>query len=249
MSSRRAVVPKRGASADPAANPVPGVPSAPAALDGAGGATPAPAPKPAAGPGVRNNAAILGFIGASGSGKSRSIRAHLERAKPRRLVLWDPMDEYADLAQAQPTLVATFASVARGVPARYVPRGGMDTWAQQFGAFCAGAYQLGRMTVVIEELADVTQPAFAPPAWARCTRSGRHQGLVILAASQRPASIDKSFLGNCSRVRCFRLNWTGDVRVMAGILGTPPEELQRLVPGQWVERDLLTGEIRRGSLP
>jgi len=50
-------------------------------------------------------------------------------------------------------------------------------------------------------------------------------------------------------VRCFRLNWATDVRVMAALLGVPDDELMRLTPGQWIDRDLLTGRLDRGALP
>lgn len=177
----------------------------------------------------------------------------MERGKPRRLVIWDPMDEYGDLAPRMATLAATFEAVARGYRARYVPAGGPGQWERAFGAFCSGAYAVGGATgglwVIVEELADVTTASHAPPAWARISRSGRHKGLTVLAATQRPATVDKSFLGNCSRVRCFRLNWETDVRVMARLLAVADADIARLTPGQWIERDLLTGITRRGALP
>lgn len=222
---------------------VPGPPAAPAK----------PRKAAAAGPGVKRQAAILAFIGASGSGKSRSIRAAVEKGRPRRLVIWDPMDEYGDLAPRMATLAATFEAAARGYRARYVPPGGPGQWGKLFEAFCIGAYAVGGKTgdlwVIVEELADVTTASHAPAAWARISRSGRHKGLTVLAATQRPATVDKSFLGNASRVRCFRLNWATDVRVMAALLGVPDDELMRLTPGQWIDRDLLTGRLDRGALP
>lgn len=229
----------------PAGALVPELPAAP-------GAKP-PARKPkAGGPGVKRHAAIEAYIGASGSGKSRSMRARVQAANPRRMVIWDPMDEYAEIAPRMGSLVATFQAAAQGYRARYVPAGG-PPYKTQFSAFCAAAYALGgkvgELWVIVEELADVTGPSYAPGHWARMTRSGRHQGLTILAATQRPATVDKSFLGNASMVRCFRLNWATDVKVMAGLLMVSDRELVALTPGQWVQRDMRTGALQRGVLP
>lgn len=162
------------------------------------------------------------------------------------------MNEYADLAAQVGSIEAAINAVARGYRARYVPPGGPGQWARAFGAFCAAAYDLaprvGGLWVVVEELADVTTASHAPPAWARITRSGRHRGITLLAATQRPATVDKSFLGNASLIRCFRLNWRTDTRILAAVLAVQESELIALKPGQWVERNMLTGMVTRGCL-
>lgn len=209
-----------------------------------------PPPVTAPGPGVKHRAQIFAYIGASGSGKSRSMRAEVQRANPRRLVIWDPMNEYAEIAPQFPTLSALFASLAGGKGrGRYVPRGGMGEWAPQFAAFCSASYAMEGGTVMVEEISNVTQPSYAPPNWSRLCSSGRHRGLTVMAATQRPSMVDKTFLGNCSKVRCFRLNWRTDLMVMANVLGCKVADLTGMKPGEWVEKDMLTGEIRFGSLP
>ena len=49
--------------------------------------------------------------------------------------------------------------------------------------------------------------------------TGRHKGLKVIGASQRPASIDKDFLGNCMAIHIGRLAYAEDVRAVAKGIG------------------------------
>jgi hypothetical protein len=77
--------------------------------------------------------------------------------------------------------------------------------------------------VLVEELSRVTMPSWSPPAWRNLSTAGRHQGLKLIGTSQRPASIDKDFLGNCTEIRCYRVNYDRDAKVMADALGLQTE--------------------------
>ncbi len=61
------------------------------------------------------------------------------------------------------------------------------------------AHAAGNLCLVAEELADVTQAAWAPAGWSIATRKDRYQGLTIIGASQRPAAIDRHFFGKPRR--------------------------------------------------
>lgn len=180
---------------------------------------------------VTNRARIEAFIGASGSGKGVSINQLLEDEKPARLLIWDPRDEYGKRAPRYDRfseLTGAFKG-ARGGPvrARFVPGAGMKL-EDAFAYVCKLAFTAGNLTFLAEELSDVTTASRAPAAWRQCCTQGRHQGLHIIGAAQRPALIDKTFLGNCTYVRCFGLRYEDDAKAMAKVLRVPEAEVAEL---------------------
>lgn len=197
-----------------------------------------------------NEASITAAIGASGSGKSAWIKEGLRRAAPTRLLVWDPQGEYSTFGRAYTDRVRLLDAVVKApaFAAVYQPGDRQSLYAERFDWFCRLAYALGDLALVVEELADVTQPSRAPDGWSVVTRKGRHKALRVVAASQRPASVDKDFFGNCTLIHCGRLNYEADLRTMANVLRVEAPELAGLEPLAWVERNMLTGELRRGAL-
>lgn len=176
---------------------------------------------------------IRAFVGATGSGKGVGIREHLKAAKPTRLIVFDPMHEYADIARP----VATVAQVIEAMkkPAFKIvwqPDDETDfdgkAFKEQFALFCRAAFLVGNLTMLVEELELVTRPTWAPAAWRNCTKRGRHQGLSILAATQRPADADKAFWSSCTYIRCHALRESGDRERMAKSLSVPAAQIETL---------------------
>lgn len=200
----------------------------------------------------RNAACIWAVIGASGSGKSLFVKSALLKPKAARsrLIVWDYMREYGELTEHQVDAIPALVDLvkAKRFAVAFQPSFDARQRARQFDHFCRVGYALGDCTMVVEELAFVTMPSFAPPAWSMVTCTGRHKGLTVIGCSQRPAQIDKNFLGNCSTVHCGRLNDVNDVRVMARVLGVEEGELRQLAPLSYVERDMATGAIRRAAM-
>jgi hypothetical protein len=120
--------------------------------------------------------------------------------------------------------------------------------ARQFDFLCRAAIAAGNLTLVVEELRFVTTPSRAPMGWAQVCLTGRHAGLTVFGASQRPASIDKDFLGNCSKVRTGRLTYPEDVKAVSAAARIPAAEIDLLKPLEWIEKDLATGKTTRGKL-
>jgi hypothetical protein len=176
------------------------------------------------GQGTRNKADIIAVIGASGTGKSSYIKGELLR-KYKRLLIWSPLektDQYAAFCGGTVTSKITelIALVKAGTKAIvFVPTGNDAAVKKQFDLFCRVVWEIEGAHVLIEELSRVTMPSWAPPAWKNLSTAGRHQGLTIIGTSQRPANIDKDFLGNCTEVRCYRVNYDTDAKVMADSLG------------------------------
>lgn len=198
----------------------------------------------------KNQASIVAVMGASGSGKSAWIKRELARTAPARLMIWDPQHEYSQFGGVCTSLKACLEAVqaaqARGRFALVYQGHGIDQ--RQFDAFCRIAYAAGNCTLVVEELAFVTRPERAPAGWASCTLRGRHRGLRIYGASQRPASIDKHFFGNATLIHAGRLNFEADVKTLANVLQVPREEIVQLAPLAWIERDMQTGRLTRGQI-
>lgn len=204
--------------------------------------------------GAANKANITAYIGASGSGKSAAMKQRIAVEKPARLMVWDAQGEYAHLLKVKPLRLmgqvhAALMRAGRGpVVICFDPSPDAKIMADQFDAFCTLAYAAGPLWLLCEELSDVTQAGWAPAGWSMVSRKGRHKGLTVLGATQRPAAVDKHFFGNASRVRCGRLNYEADVRTMANVLRVSPDEIGNLQPLEWIERDMSTGQTERGRL-
>lgn len=200
-----------------------------------------------------NNAAIHAVLGASGSGKSLHIKQTLRRAKPARLMIWDPQEEYGEFGAIWESLEELRAALVAAGPkgriaAVFRPASLASAMGKQFDMFCQLAYHAGNLHLVCEELSDVTQPAWAPAGWSMISRKGRHKGLKVWGCSQRPAAIDKHFFGNASTVRCGRLNFDADVKVMSNVLGVPAQEVRNMGKLEYIERDMQNGKVTRGKI-
>lgn len=201
-----------------------------------------------------NRPDLRAYIGATGSGKGVSIRAHLEADKAARRLIWDPLDEYSKFARKATQLRQVVKAVADAgtgpFAVRYVPPDGQKL-PPAFDVFCQVAYRAGNLQMLVEELADVTSPSWAPPSWRACSTRGRHVGLRIVAATQRPALCDKTFLGNTTYIRCFTLRYPEDRKAMAGALDMPVAEISALRTVEtdsgtsitYIERDFRSGLV------
>jgi hypothetical protein len=89
----------------------------------------------------------------------------------------------------------------------------------------------------------------APAAWRRLVRRGRKQGISVLAASQRPAEIDKTIFSNASRIRVYRLGYDADQVAASAALGTTRADVAGLQGHDFIERNALAGGgLTRGTL-
>lgn len=204
-----------------------------------------------------NKPSLRLYCGATGSGKGVSIREYLKALKPARLLVWDPLHEYGDFGRS----IGKLSEVARAAAGKsfrivYTPGPTVSTYDDKFSMFCRIAFAAGNNVMFVEELADVTKPSYAPQAWRQCTKKGRHAGLQIIAATQRPADIDKHFLGGCTYIRCFTQRFPADVAAMAGAMKLPRAEVEKLETVEteggatvlnWIEKDFRTGKTTHGS--
>jgi hypothetical protein len=175
---------------------------------------------------VTQAADIQAVLGASGTGKSHYVKATIR--KDRRLLVWDIEDEYPDLpALALSALPAAFAG-RKARRAKFICAADAATRAREFDLFCRIAFAAGNLRLVVEELRFVTTASRAPDGWAAITLRGRKRGIRTIGTSQRPAQIDKDFLGNCTLIRCGALEYPEDRKAVAPILRASLEEIAAL---------------------
>jgi hypothetical protein len=196
---------------------------------------------------VTNKANITAVMGGSGSGKSTFIKREIARIKPKRLIIFDVMHEYGD--HGQPVkLCGEMARLAKQASFKLIFQPNSRSIESQFDFVCRLAFALGDCMLVVEELNRVTEATRSPPAWQDCTSRGRHKGLIIYGASQRPAGVDKDFFSNATRVRSGRVNFEADIRTLANVLKVKPADIDGLMPLEYIERDMTTGKTTRGKL-
>ncbi|MCA3780134.1 MAG: hypothetical protein IOC39_24205 [Burkholderia sp.] len=203
--------------------------------------------------GIHNSADIIAVVGATSMGKGLYIKPELRRTpKSRGIVVWSPLEETDDYA----TVIGgrVYRSIAEMVDAIkrgekrlvFVPEEGDKRIKEQFDRFCRLVWHLDGWVVVIEELSGVTMPSWAPPAWKKLTTAGRHRGLKIYGTTQRPALVDKSFFGNCTEIRCYRVGYEEDARTMKGVMFVDHREFLKLPQFHFIHHHKATGTNTSG---
>lgn len=203
--------------------------------------------------GASNSAKIWAVIGASGTGKGLWIKQQLATLQPPRLVCWDFKNEYGDYARPVESLEgirrAMLKAGAGPLRVRYLPRGaGEKNVRREFEALCELVYAFGNCMFIAEELSNVTTPGWAPAAWRKMTTSGRHEAVHIIGATQNPALVDKTFLGNCTLVHVCALREYPHRMYVARSIDAPLQSVTDLQQFEYIERDYDTGELRSGRV-
>lgn len=187
---------------------------------------------------------LSAIIGGTGTGKTHWMRQELQRRNPARLMVWDPEGDLHDLGMNVPSAhIGSLVQLTAGDRWRlvYNPPFDRDLAERAFNVWCRLAFKRaeeGRPALLlVDELSTVVQAGSAPAYWTACVSRGRKRGLAIMAASQRPARIDKDFWSQATYIRCTALNYEGDQKAMAAALGRPLAEIQALEGFECIERD------------
>ena len=176
----------------------------------------------------------LYVCGNSGTGKSSRIKEMITKAQ--RVIVFDPDDEYSELKgflrveKASELAALLKANQAKSLKVAFVAEG---VKAFEFWANCAFAWR--NCIAVAEEIADVTTPAKAPPAWGRLIRRGRKYGIQICAVTQRPAEADKTILCNAAVIRTCALGRDADRQAIAKEINAKVDDITQLKPLDWIE--------------
>lgn len=178
------------------------------------------------------------ILAASEMGKGVWLKQRLNDTQPERLLIWDTNDEYDRQARA----CGSFRELLTGMAApryalRFTSKARKDKELRQdFEDFCTIAYAAANSTIVVEELADVTSPSYAPPAWRKLNTRGRHhQGLILYWCSQSPAFVDKSSLGNATHMHVGYLGEPRHRQAAAAHMGCRAEDIDALKQFEYLE--------------
>lgn len=182
---------------------------------------------------VTSRADIRAVLGASGTGKSHYVKSIIKREK--RLLVWDLEDEYIDLPALQLSQIPRAFHNKKMARYRFVHGRTSGSRAEAFDKFCELALELGNLCLVVEELRFVTTASRAPEPWAAISLRGRKRGIRTIGTSQRPAQIDKDFLGNCTLIHCGALEYPEDRKAVAPILRVSLDDIAALSGHKFIE--------------
>jgi hypothetical protein len=185
---------------------------------------------------VANLAHCVALMAKSGGGKSTIVKRRFKAEKPTRLVIWSPDEDEDNYARTLGCKVVRDVQAlgAEIIKAKFkvVFWPSMDTKkrAAEFTYFCRLVFAAKDLHCLVEELRYVTTPSYAPEAWAILSTRGRKKGIKLYGTSQRPAQIDKDFLGNCTEIYTGALKYEPDRRACAEAMQIDRNELAALQP-------------------
>jgi hypothetical protein len=170
---------------------------------------------------------IVACVGRKGVGKSTWLGAHLGYCP--RFVVFDPLAEYDSVSNRTDSLrrLEQFLNWSRdrdAFAARYIPSGEPE---EEIEGVSALVYERGDLCLVCEEIALYTQPGYAPPLLGKLVRTGRHRGIDICWATQRPAECSKTITALTDLWGLFSLTEPRDIEAISVRCG--PEIADRVV--------------------
>ena len=206
----------------------------------------------------KSNAGRIGVWGASGSGKSAYVKQKIKTLK--RVVVFDPLDEYVPLRMKPCTTVEQVrqAMIAnwKGFRIAYMPPAGKEPRAlsqlsllllkAQEGYKAKGTGQ--GLTLVIEEM-NLSFPIHGETkarGFAEICSRGRHYGIEVYGLSQRIAEVSTRFRGNCTQTIALRQQGPRDVQAAADALGVQKERVTGLLNLQYLHGQ--NGIITKGEI-
>ncbi|GGI16909.1 hypothetical protein [Oxalicibacterium faecigallinarum] len=187
---------------------------------------------------------LIVVSGASRCGKSTQVARMVATSK--RVVAWDPEDQWAALPGYRKITTRDELLQAIQTPGHmrlaYVTGGNLK---DEYDFLCRAVFYAGRyikaLDFIGEELADVSTPGKAPTHWGILVRRGLKRGINIYAISQRWAEADKTAIGNASEYVCF-LSRPDDTDYVAKKTGIPVAELAALEAFEFIQYDPVTKE-------
>lgn len=206
-----------------------------------------------------SNAGRIGVWGASGSGKSSYVKRKIKDIK--RLVVFDPLDEYGPLCKVKARSLEDVRKAMRkdwqGFKIAYVPPAGKEPAALSgLSRLLTAAQQpykdKGRgagVTLIVEEM-NLSFPVHGGETKAAgfaeiCSR-GRHYGIEVYGLSQRIAEVSTRFRGNCTETVILRQQGPRDLAAAVDAIGGRKAEIAALRNLDYLhERQ---GEVTKGKI-
>ena len=198
--------------------------------------------------GVENKASCEAVIGKAGSGKSTFTKRMVKEQKPKRIAVWSlnellpdgsPLEDWTGVIKGK--IVRTVGELIRELNKAtfkvvFFPSTDTKLRMVQFDYFCKAVFKAKNLTVVVEELHYVTNPnpMMVLESWTALSCLGRKMGVHLIGTSQRPAHMDKDFLGNCSRVICLAIRHPADRKAVSDNAVIPVKMIAALDPLEYI---------------
>ncbi len=189
-------------------------------------------------------------ISTSGGGKSTWLKARPEIKRARRLLAWDPDEEYnLPHYRSAPEFLAAVKAAGSG-PIRAAlsvdpTREAFEWWA---GVVFAVASSDRPSVALAEEIADVTTVSKASKRWGMLCRRGRKYGVTIYAVTQRPEECDKTIYSQAAYKWVGFIEDENTIKRVARVVKVPAEEVAALEPLQFILKGPGPGNIERGRV-
>lgn len=193
---------------------------------------------------------VVVVTGPRGSGKTTLLRSLVPNDTPA--MIYDVTGEWAALSWVHPVsdLTAARAAWESGVLAIAYER--RDLSIDAFGAFCDFCFSLSRedppLSIVCDEVSRVTSAREIPKGFETALCMGRHAGLSLYLATQRPVGIPRAIFSEASELYTFRLKLPEDVKIVTGQYPELAGVIEGLGPFQYAHADG-AGAVTSGYLP
>jgi len=192
---------------------------------------------------LTNNNHII--VGASGSGKSAFLRKKID-FKQNRIVAWDA-DE--DFRLPRIRSMAIFERLAKKQGFGQIRCAvTVEPTEENFERFCQIVFAIAHckapITIICEEIADVTRVSKASPHWGQLCRKIRKYGGTIYAVTQRPEEADKTIFNQAKFKWCGALGSAAAYKKMAAEMDISVPELRNL---QNIEKKQIEYWLKEGT--
>lgn len=176
---------------------------------------------------------FITVVGKKGSGKSELATAFWDSYPGDRLVI-DPTGDVdthdpKTIALHDPLPVrwpAKFDPEQRRQTLRYVPDMGSATYVHDMDHAAGLAFNHEKCLLYLDEVGDITNANFTPPAMRRILHQCRHARLSVLCAAPRPIDINKLVISQADFIGVFLLPDEDDRKKLAKNMGYSVAEFE-----------------------
>lgn len=210
------------------------------------------------------DAKAIGVYGRRGSGKSHLVKHHLLKGRGR-WIAFDPMREYHEAGARRVATLAELVEAIRAEPMAFrvawdptrdpaygdaTPQALHDlavfVWRIQTATYERRPRRSLELTLVVEEM-NLAYPAHQLKAGQRGLQrlilQGRHVGVHLIGATQRPHLVNRDFRANVAESYWFPLADPDDLAAAGKVVGKPnAERLVAMPAGEHLHVDM-TGKV------
>lgn len=157
---------------------------------------------------------LVAVFGMKGHGKTTYMIRETEAA--RRLIVIDPLHQFRSgliFRQASDLLAyfrdrnpETFRCICRFEDAA-------DGWTETEAAL-EFAYELGNVTVAIDEVDKICSASAISPALSRIINYGRHKDIDLVTCARRPARVNRDLTSNADSIVSFKVQEPNDLKYL-----------------------------------